>query len=162
MNQFPKSRKHKLVVQEFQNELLIYDKERHRAHCLNEMAASIWRHCDGQTSIADIAKRVPKDLKSAPTVDERVVWYALKQLNRDHLLEQEISVPSDVLQTFGGRLNRRSMMQALGLTAIVALPLVTSMASPNSVDATSCLPPGSTCSTGVQCCNGLCNSNTCN
>jgi hypothetical protein len=102
------------------------------------------------------------EMEGEAAVDERLVWYALKQFQRDHLLEEKLDIPEAVLTSMRGGVGRRRMLRVLGLTALVALPLVTSMASPDAGSATSCLGPGASCSTSVQCCNGLCNSGTCN
>src|SRR5712691_10027942 len=120
MKTFPKARKEKLVIREFADELLVYDKERHEAHCLNRTAALVWKQCDGRTSVAEISCRLAEELPGVQ-VDERIVWYALNQFKRDHLLEEKVEVPAGMLMN--GGLNRRQVMRALGLT-IVALPVV--------------------------------------
>ncbi len=38
----PRSRTEGLVVRQAGEELLVYDLERHRAHCLNRAAAIVW------------------------------------------------------------------------------------------------------------------------
>ena len=42
-----------LIVREVDGETLVYDRRRHKAHCLNRAAALVWRQCDGTTSVAD-------------------------------------------------------------------------------------------------------------
>ena len=162
MQTFPKARKSKLIVREFADELLVYDKKRHEAHCLNRTAAVIWKHCDGRTSIAEIAGRLASEVGESGPVDERVVWHALNQFRRDHLLEETIEIPSQMLAPLKAGVTRRQAIRALGLTAVVALPLVTSMVAPTPAQAVSCLGPGSACTTSAQCCNGSCTSGTCN
>ena len=44
-----------MVVREFEEELLVYDKERHLAHSLNHSAAFIYRHCNGKHSVSELA-----------------------------------------------------------------------------------------------------------
>jgi hypothetical protein len=161
MNQFPKVRKEKLIVQGFKDELLVYDKKRHKAHCLNRTAALVWKHCDGRTSVTEISQQLGKEMVGE-AVDERLGWYALKQFERDHLLEEKLDIPARMMASVGAGISRRQVIKVLGLTALVALPLVTSMAAPHAGDAVSCLGPGATCTTSVQCCNGLCNGGTCN
>ena len=51
----PRARQDELIVEELQDETLVYDLERHKARCLNPAAALVWRHCDGQTSVAEVA-----------------------------------------------------------------------------------------------------------
>ncbi len=162
MQTFPKARRAKLIVREFADELLVYDKMRHEAHCLNRTAAVIWRHCDGRTSIAEISRRLGDEMGENGPVDERVVWHALNQFRRDHLLEETIEIPSGILAPLKAGVNRRQAIRALGITAVVALPLVTSMVAPTPAQAVSCLGPGSACTTSAQCCNGSCTTGTCN
>jgi Coenzyme PQQ synthesis protein D (PqqD) len=159
MKMFPKARQEKLVVREFADELLVYDKERHEAHCLNRTAALVWKHCDGRTSVAEISRRLANEMAGGAPVDERLVWYALNQFKRDHLLEEKLEVPAGMLMN--GGLNRRQVMRVLGIS-IVALPLVTSLIAPTPAQAATCLAPGAACTSGTQCCNGVCQgNNTC-
>ena len=44
----PRARSDGLVVRHLPGELIVYDLERHAAHCLNETAATIFRHADGR------------------------------------------------------------------------------------------------------------------
>ncbi len=48
----PLARKNELIIQELPEELLVYDLARHKAHCLNKTSAFIWKHCDGETTVA--------------------------------------------------------------------------------------------------------------
>jgi len=162
MQSFPKARKEKLIVREFADELLVYDKKRHEAHCLNRTAAVIWKHCDGRTSVAEIAQHLTHEISDNGTVDEALIWHALHQFRRDHLLEECIDIPPRMLASVKAGVNRRQAIRALGLTAVVALPLVTSLVAPTPAQAISCLGPGASCSSSAQCCNGSCTSGTCN
>ena len=150
----PLARKTGLLLKEIDGELLIYDLERNQAHCLNDTAAFVWKHCDGKNDAATIATRLEKQLNTS--VDESVIWYALSELSKDHLLEQPIAAPP----IFAG-MNRRQMMRALGVAAVIAVPVVTSIVAPTRAQAVSCLPRGSGCDTSAQCCSGLCNRGTC-
>lgn len=153
MKTFPQARKEDLVVRELAGEILVFDKERQKAHCLNQTAAMVWRHCDGRTSVEEIGRQLAKEMLNE-VVDERVVWYALAQFKRDHLLE-EIEVPAGMLGAKTG-LNRRTAIRALGLTAIVAVPVVTSMIAPTAAQAATCRAPATACTTSTQCCSGVC------
>lgn len=155
MTNFPRARSEKLLIQELPDETLVFDLERDRAHCLNRSAALIWKRCDGKTSVRDISRSVSKEL--AEKVDERAVWFAMAQFNKDHLLEEPLRFPPSML----AGLNRRQMIRALGVAAAVAVPLVTSIVAPTAVQAVSCAPSGAACQGGAECCSGLCNSNTC-
>lgn len=152
----PRARKDDLVVKEMPDEVLVYDLTRDKAHCLNRTAALVWNFCDGRTSVAKIATRLGEELDSS--VDERVVWLALNQLSKNHLLEENIVPPA--LMT---GMNRRELIRALGVAAVVAVPVVTSIVAPTPAQAqsTPCLPGGSACSRSTDCCSNACTSNTC-
>ncbi len=154
MNSIPTARRDGLVIRELADELLVYDTQRDKAHCLNRTAALIFHHCDGLSSPTEIAHSLSLEL-NAP-VDEKMVWFALEQFSKDHLLEEQVQIP----QLMSG-MTRRQMVRALGLAAVVAVPLVTSIVAPTPAQAATCLPPGSACTSSAQCCNGLCSGGTC-
>jgi hypothetical protein len=145
----PKMRHDGLVIDDLPDEVLVYDLDRHKAHCLNRTAALVWRQCDGKTAPSEIARRLQVEL-DAPC-DEDLVWLALRQLKELHLLEQSISLPP----RFAG-MSRRQMIRNLGIAAAVAVPLVTSIISPTAVQAATCLHGGATCIQNNDCCSGLC------
>jgi Coenzyme PQQ synthesis protein D (PqqD) len=154
-NAKPIARKQGLVIQELPDEVLVYDLDRDRAHCLNQTAAFIWERCNGRNTSAQIARTLGQHFDSA--VDEKVIWLALDQLGRNHLLDSESIPPPSVLG-----MNRRTMVRTLGLAAAVALPLVTSIVAPTPTQAATCTPQGGSCSISAECCSGLtCQSNTC-
>ena len=138
-----------LVVQALPDEVLVYDLERHKAHCLNHTAALVWKHCNGQTSVTEMVRMLEGEMKTP--VPEDVVWLALQQLGKARLLAEQIHTPGG-----GNRMSRREVIRRLGWGAAVALPLVTSIVAPTAVEAATCLGAGSACTTGAQCCSGLC------
>ena len=81
----PRARKERLIVHHLPDELLIYDLDRDRAHCLNETAAFVWQKCDGQKSLPEIAQALRR--RTNTEVDEKIVGLVIEQLNRNHLLE---------------------------------------------------------------------------
>jgi len=145
----PLARKEGLVVQELPDEILVYDLDRDKAHCLNETAAMVWRKCDGRATTTAISKALENELRKP--VDEKIVWLALDQLGRNNLLEQ-IPAPPPVMNG----LNRREMVRALGIAAAVAIPVVTSIVAPTPAQAATCLPSGASCTSNAQCCSGTC------
>jgi hypothetical protein len=122
----PNAREEGLVVQDLPDETLVYDLERHKAHCLNRMAAAVWRLCDGKRDEAALARLLEKQLGTA--AGEDVVRLALRDLGRARLLQEPVApLP---------RLSRRRLIQRLGQA--VALPLVVSIVSPTAAQAASC------------------------
>ena len=75
----PLARTEDLVVEDFGNEVLIYDQRSDQAHCLSREAAMVWRVCDGKTSRTELA--------SALDLDPATLTAALDQLEASGLLE---------------------------------------------------------------------------
>jgi hypothetical protein len=150
MEKMPQGRRSGLIIQEVDSEILIYDQNTNKAHCLNQTAAKVWKYCDGETTLADACSALSRDLETP--VDEKLVWYAVDQFSKDNLLEKDIEPPAFII----AGMNRRQMVRTLGLAAVVAVPLVTSIVAPTPVQAATCLSPGQPCGTAAQCCSGLC------
>jgi hypothetical protein len=153
--QNPIARKSGLVIQEVPEEVLVYDTETNKAHCLNKTAALVWKSCDGTRSISDIASYVGS--VSGEKVTDDFVWLAIDQLNSNDLLEKQLEAD------FKG-LSRRDVIKRIGFTTVVALPVIASLvAPPTALAVGSC-----SCTTAAQCntsscastticnCNGLC------
>jgi Concanavalin A-like lectin/glucanases superfamily/Coenzyme PQQ synthesis protein D (PqqD) len=124
----PTARQEKLLVQTVVDELVVYEQDRHQAHRLNRIAAAVWRHCDGHTTISDITELVRTETQLP--IDEELVWLALVRLERARLLQERVTATSDAI-----RLARRQFIQKLGLTAglVFLLPVVESIAIPRLV-----------------------------
>jgi len=146
----PRARTSRLVTRDLGDELLVYDLERHKAYCLNQVAMQVFRHCDGETTIPDMALRIGNAL--GMPVDEQAVRLGLVRLEKAHLLDGAVA---QILYT-----SRREMLRTLGRAAVVVVPLVTAITVPTSAQAASvCLPAGSPCTGPGQCCPGLsCNA----
>lgn len=152
--QLPQMRQQGLVVDDLPDEILVYDLDRHKAHCLNHTAALVWRLCDGRTTVSEMARRLSNQLDGP--FDQGLVWVALRQLNKLHLLEESILLPP----RFAG-MSRRQMIRNLGIAAAVTIPLVTSILSPTAQAAGSCFHAGHACNSGTDCCTGICISSAC-
>jgi len=121
---FPFARSEGLVVTELDDEIMVYDKDRDKAHCLNQTAALVWKYSDGKRTVAEIAQRMQNKLHSP--VDEQIVWFALQQLEKDHLLQNEMAMPRAI-----AGITRREFVKKIGVAAIViGLPRVVSMTAP--------------------------------
>lgn len=125
------ARQAELVVQEMPDEVLVYDLRNHEAHCLNQTAALVWNHCDGQRATAEIAALMTEELDKP--VSEDVVWLALKQLSKAGLLQEPVTIPQEV-----ERVSRRQVMRRIGIAAMV--PLVMSVVVPTAMAGAS-VPP---------------------
>jgi hypothetical protein len=150
MQKMPQARRSGLIIQEVDSEILIYDQDTNKAHCLNQTAAKVWKYCDGETTLADACSSLSRDLETP--VDEKLVWYAVDQFAKDNLLVKEVELPAFIIPG----MNRRQMVRTLGLAAIVAVPLVTSIVAPTPAQAATCKNTGQACGAGPECCSGLC------
>ena len=159
----PRRRKQGLAVQNLPNEVLVYDLDRHRAHCLNEAAATVWRHCDGKTTVSQMARMLQDELDVS--ADPELVRYAIDRLARARLLEGASGVARYSRRDFMARLKK------LGLAASVTLPVVSSIVSPTPAHAMSCVQEGQCGAVGncvpcyvgstnqcgaLRCCDGDC------
>lgn len=52
----PSARSDELLVEEADDELLVFDLQRSMAHVLNAPAAKVWRLCDGTRTVAALAR----------------------------------------------------------------------------------------------------------
>jgi hypothetical protein len=145
----PRARTERIIIKELQDEVLVYDMDRDKAHCLNLSAAAVWKKCDGLNTPAQIANLLRAE--SQANVNEDFVWLALDQLARDHLLDEPLEWPAAM-----PRLTRREAVRRIGIGAAIAIPLVTSILAPTPAQAATCLAKGAPCSSPLQCCTGLC------
>lgn len=152
----PRARREGLLVREAADELLVYDLERHRAVCLNRAAARVWRACDGRTGVDEMARALADELGGDAALAEEAVLLALERLGRDRLLEERLPARAQ-----GRRMSRRELLRAAGVAAAASLPLVVSVVAPTAAQASSCLPTGSSCSSSLECCSGVCTNNAC-
>lgn len=143
----PRARRAQLIVKELANETLVYDEESHEAHCLNQTAAFVWKHCDGRTSVAKMGRLLEQQAKSE--VPEQLIWAALEQLEKSHLLEAVASRPAQM-----NRMSRRELIRRLGIGAAITLPVVVSIVAPTAAEAasTTCSPVGGPCNIDSDCC----------
>jgi hypothetical protein len=120
----PVARRSDLLTRKIPGELLVYDLKRHKAFCLNETAARIWKGCNGKRTVADLAALLESEERLP--LDEKIVWLALDQLERSHLLQTR-SLGGAVLPV----ISRRRLIRS-GIAAAIALPVVTMIAAPTA------------------------------
>lgn len=153
----PLARTEGLVINELPEEVVIYDRGSHKAHCLNRTAALVWRRCDGRTTPARMAQLIGRDLRTH--VGEDLVRYALEQLAKDGLLTEKVVPGASAAAAPGVKLSRRELVRRLGLAAVVALPLITTVVAPTPVEAAAsgCVDcNGILCCPPANCVNGAC------
>src|ERR1700678_159029 len=80
----PRSIQEHISIQQVGTETLVYDEQRHKAFCLNEVSSIIWRLADGEHTVAQISAAASLQLKAA--VNEEIVLFALEELRRDGLI----------------------------------------------------------------------------
>ena len=154
----PRAREDGLIVREMADEVLIYDTACDRATALNPFAALVWAACDGVSDTAAITARLRAAGGSAKTADD--VDKALALLDKAHLLDRSAAAPASGIaaasrRKFIGRFGQT------GLAAALAVPVITSILAPTPAQAATCLPSAAACTTGAQCCSGLCIGNGC-
>jgi len=156
----PRARKDGLVIKDLHGETLVYDLERDEAHCLNQTAALVWKRCDGKTTVAKMADLLRQQLGTSGDVD--IVWLAIKQLQRFHLIEDDENVSAAALSV-----SRRNLVLKYAPAALV-LPVIMSISAPtaasaatNPACATPPFPQGCPCSSDTDCDSGNCNAGTC-
>jgi hypothetical protein len=148
----PLARQDELIIQELPDELLVYDLAQHKAHCLNKTSAFVWKHCDGETTVAETVALLERELSQL--VDEDVVWLALGQLRKFQLLDEAGGKISTT------RVTRRDLMRKY-LPAALSLPLIVSIAAPTAAQtASTCAGLGQSCEI-IECCPGLTCDGTC-
>ncbi|HEY9614634.1 PqqD family protein [Allocoleopsis sp.] len=140
----PIARKQNLLIQEVDNELMVYDQKRDVCHCLNPVAAKVWNYCDGYNTVEDIAKFLEQELEVSADTDIRgLVWVALEELGNFHLIkeyrrEEIVSTPT---------ISRRKAVKQATLVGGFALgalfPMVSSIAAPAAAQAASKAKPPS-------------------
>jgi hypothetical protein len=139
----PKARTNDLVIRELDDETLVYDMERDEAHCLNRTAAFVWQHCDGKTTALQAARSLRNELDVS--VDADLVWLAVKQLQKFHLVDGERKSPA---------VSRRDLVLKYAPAAL-ALPVIMSIVAPTPAGIASCVGSGAPCTVGIStCCIG--------
>jgi hypothetical protein len=130
----PLRRNEGLVIQETGDELLVYDLETNKAICLNETSAFIWQNCDGKKDILKIREAVEKNFGELVTED--FIKFALNQLKKENLIKNS----DDLSFGFNG-MSRREVIKKVGLSSMIALPIIASLTAPPASHAASVCTP---------------------
>jgi hypothetical protein len=129
------------IARNINDELLVYDRENHRAYNLNRVAAEVWHLCDGTKSLPEIVHVMKA--RSVDRVDEQVICSALDKLADAGLLSH-----SSV------NWQRRRILKSGTMAAALAIPLITSVFVPKAEAAVSCSTLGQACNPR-PCCSPL-------
>lgn len=116
----PRARRDGLLVETVGEELLIYDESSHTAHCLSLIAACVWRHCNGERDVTELAELAE--------VSESLVANALHELREKDLLDAE---PQLTQSTDSGVSRREAIGQAAryGVAAVAGSLIVSATAA---------------------------------
>lgn len=143
-NGLPHAREEGLLVEHLDGETVIYDTGTREAHCLSPIAAAVFAHCDGHTSLEALAGEAEAVLGKPVPVE--LVESAVAQLSERGLLDDELQ-----------RQPRTSRRQMLGRTAaitgaVMSVPLVTSVTTP-ALGAVGSCNVGANCAPGQPACS---------
>jgi hypothetical protein len=118
----PKVRSDRVVAQSIGDELIVYDRRRHRAHRLNRTSALVWQLADGRRSRQEIGEELQRRTSIAQPDD--VVEVALADFAALGLLSSP---------TGGPQQSRRDLLRLSGALA----PFIVSLAIPSPAEALS-------------------------
>lgn len=135
MQERPQARSEGVLIQQVEDDLVVYDERSQVAHCLSSAAASVWERCDGQSSREEIAH----GLGLARTVVDQ----ALDELDNRSLLEEGPQ----------GYSRREAAMRLAKIGGVAATaPMIYSVVVPAAVSAASgCLSGGAQIAAGGTC-----------
>ncbi len=145
----PKARTDDILIREFAGgETVVYDRISDEAHDLNRVASAVWRRCDGEATVAEVAASLSIELGMPCTED--IVLLSLDELCKVNLVEADGWSPPGI--------SRRDVMRRVGpgVAAAALLPAVLSVIAPTPAAAATCQQSGEACTSNAQCCSGLC------
>jgi hypothetical protein len=150
----PKAREDELLIEELEDELLVYDQRDDTAHRLNRTAALVWRHADGTRDVPDLVGMLETEL--GDVADEDLVRIALDDLADRGLVSGVPERPRE-----DRRHSRRRFIRRVGTVgaAALVLPVVRSIVAPDPAAAQS---PCTSCDCGTCACTScICSCTSC-
>lgn len=149
MKRLPIARTDNIVVQNVENETLIYNLVSNKAYCLNTNLTKVYIACDGMKTFEELQKKY--------NFTEEFIYLSLDELKREELIN-----PDSNYQSPFAKMSRREVVKKVGLSTAAALPLITSLVAPKAINAQSIAAPCSITSctfdgsfTQGSCCSGL-------
>lgn len=119
----PNAKTDNVIMQEFEDELLVYNLETNKVFNLNQTSTLVWQNSDGTKEINEIARAIQKKL--GQPVNNQLVWLALEGLKKEGLVKFESDTPEEFKD-----LTRREIIKKIGLASMIALPVVIGMVAP--------------------------------
>lgn len=151
----PRARSDGIVIEDFGDEILTYDLQRHQAHCLSPAAAAVWRLCDGRRTVGQIAAQLRR---ADPNVDDALVWLTLERLHRARLLEEFERRPERLSAPARRELLKRAAL--LGGLAVVSATVSTPALAATCISCATCeaICDKAGCPSSTPCCDqaGFC------
>jgi Coenzyme PQQ synthesis protein D (PqqD) len=132
MQSNPRKTEIDMIAEEVHSEVVLYDKQRNRAHCLNRTAAFVREQCDGNTPVGEIVARAQAQLELPEA--EGVVMLTLKGLSKAGLIEGDLALDAN-----GSGFTRREVARKVLLVGAspLVLPFVSSILAPTAARAKS-------------------------
>lgn len=125
----PLARSDELIIEELEDEVLVFDKKNNRAHCLSGSAARVWRACDGSSD--------PEMLAEALDLDVDTVSAAFDELESAELFERGLEVfeSNGNGNGNGHGITRRQLGKRSAQVggAVMAAPLILSITAPTAL-----------------------------
>jgi hypothetical protein len=122
----PEARTTEIVENELDKEILIYDLRIDKAYALNETSKIVFKACSNKLTF--------DELKHRYRFTDDLIYLALDGLKKENLLE------GDYISPFAG-MNRREVIKKVGLTSIIALPVIFALIAPTAAHSASGCPP---------------------
>ena len=120
LSKLPQSKTENIVVQNLEDEVLIYNLVTNKAFCLNETSALVYQACDGNTDF--------ENFKIENHLTDEIIFLALDLLKKEKLLEENFTSPLEGMK-------RREVIRLIGKTSLIALPVIASLVAPTAIQA---------------------------
>ena len=130
----PVARTDRLVKALVEQDTLVYDQADDTACCLNSLASAVWRNCDGERSVEEIADVVTTEVDLPEGVEpETAVWGALNELEEHKL----VAFGEGDLDETG--MHRREALK-VAVAGLALFPTIKSIVAPTTAMAQSPAP----------------------
>jgi hypothetical protein len=118
----PKAKTTEIVEYELDEELMLYDLATNKAYTLNKTLKIVYKSCNGKETF--------DDLKRHHKFTDDLIYFSLDKLKTSGLLEEYV-------HDHFGNLSRREIIKKVGLSSMIALPVISSLIAPTSASAAS-------------------------